>query len=127
MSLRILIPLLSLLCASHGLLAQDVQARAQAMIAKARQLSDIRAKSAPAFRLSVAFSFVEKGLDTVQGTYTETWMSEYQWRRETNVGDLRHIEIGGPAKRWASFSDGFPTEATRLSFLMNVPPPLRAE
>ena len=96
------------------------------MIAKAQQLSDIRAKSAAAFRLSVAFSFPGKGLDPVQGTYTETWISESQWRRETTVGDLHHIEIGGPSKRWVSLSDGFPIKATRLSFLMNVPPPPRA-
>jgi hypothetical protein len=37
------------------------------MIAKARQLSDIRAKSAPAFRLSVEFSFANMGLATVEG------------------------------------------------------------
>lgn len=31
-----------------------------------------------------------------------------QWRRETAVGELRHVEIGGPSKYWVSYSDGFP-------------------
>jgi hypothetical protein len=89
MTFRIILSVISLLCLKGLLPCQDIQARAESMIAKARQLSDIRAKSAPAFRLSVEFSFANKGLATVEGTYTETWVSESQWSRETAVGELR--------------------------------------
>jgi len=126
MMLRIVMFLLFFFCAGGPLLAQDVQARAEAMISKARQLSDIRANSAPAFHLAATFSFTGKGLETVQGTYTETWVSESQWRRETTIGELRHVEIGGLAKHWVSYSDGFPKVANGLPFLMNVPPPSHA-
>ena len=125
MTFRIILSVISLLCLKGLLPCQDIQARAESMIAKARQLSDIRAKSAPAFRLSVEFSFANKGLATVEGTYTETWVSESQWSRETAVGELRLVEIGGPSKHWVSYSDGFPKQATKLPFLMNIPPPSR--
>jgi TonB family protein len=42
-----------------------------------------------------------KGDGTVtDGTYTELWFSKTQWRRETEVGDFRRIEIGMDRKRW---------------------------
>ena len=126
MTSRMIVAVISFLCLKSPLLGQDIETRAESMIAKAQQLSDIRAKSAPAFRLSAEFSFADKGLATVKGTYTETWVSESQWRRETAVGELRHVEIGSSSNHWVSYSDGFPNQATRLQFLMNVSPPSRA-
>jgi hypothetical protein len=126
MTFRLIRAVISFLCLMSPLLGQDVQTRAESMIAKAEQLSDIRAKSSPAFRLSAEFSFADKSLATVKGTYTETWVSESQWRRETIIGELRYVEIGSAADHWVSYSDGFPKKATRLPFLMDVSPPSRA-
>ena len=47
---------------------QDIQTRADALLSKARQLSDIRSPDAPPFRLKATFSFTGKDLGTVQGT-----------------------------------------------------------
>jgi hypothetical protein len=127
MLFRLIAPMPLLLAVGGLVSAQNVQLRAEALIAKARQLSDIRAKSAAPFRLTATFWFVGKGLDVVQGSYIETWVSDSQWRRETILGELRHVEIGGPNKRWVSYSDGFPKGATRLPYMMNVAPPLRAD
>ncbi len=103
--------------------AEDVQKAAEGMLDRARQLSDIRSPNAPGFRLNVTFSFIEQDLETLQGTYTEVWISNSQWRRETVVGNFRRAEIGGPDKYW--MVDGgkdFPEEAARVSTLVNVFP-----
>jgi TonB family protein len=104
-------------------LAQDVQARAEAMMARARHLSDIRAKNAPAFRLKATFSFVGKDLESLQGTYTEIWVSSAQWRRETVVNDFRRIEVGAPTRTWRlDNSTDVPEITNRLPDLLNVFP-----
>lgn len=100
-------------------LAQDVQARAEAMLQRTRQLSDIRSQGAPAFRLSATFSFTGEGLATQQGTYTEVRVSESRWRREIVVGDLRQVEVGAEmGKQWVLHPDGFPSRARLLSAIM---------
>ena len=103
--------------------AEDAQKRAEAMLNRARQLSDIRSPNAPGFRLSVTFSFRGQSLETVQGTYSEVWISSSQWRRETVVGNSRRIEVGGPNKRWL-FDSGndFPDQAARVPALVEILP-----
>ncbi|HET6179493.1 MAG TPA: energy transducer TonB [Candidatus Sulfotelmatobacter sp.] len=112
-----------LICLHATSSAQEVQARAEAMLVHARQLSDIRSPGAPAFRLQATFSFLGDNLEPVQGTYTETWFSDLQWRRETVIGDSRHIEIAGSTKYWRVYPDGFPAQAIRLPALMTFLPP----
>ena len=101
----------------------DVQVRAQALLQHARKLSDIRSPGAPAFRLKATFSFVGDNLDTVQGTYTETWVSDSQWRRETVIGDQRYIDVGVLNKHWLVFPDAFPRQANKLATVMAFLPP----
>lgn len=108
--------------------AQDTQARAQAMFQQARKLSDLRSPGSPAFRMKVAFSFTGSSLETMEGTYTETWLSVSEWRREIEVGDMKQIEVGGHDKdgvdkRWIAFPDRFPRRAARLPYLMDLIPP----
>jgi len=103
--------------------AQDVQTRAQAMLQRARQLSDIRSDGAVAFRLKAKFQTVGEDLETVQGSYTEIWVSRSQWRREVVVGDFRQIDIGSSGKRWLLYPDGFPERANQLVALMTPLPP----
>jgi TonB family protein len=93
----------------------------------ARQLSDIRSRNAPAFRLKASFSFIGSDLETVKGTYTEVWISSSQWRRETVVNNLRRIDIGGPTRHWLLDSgNDFPEPAARVSDLMDLLPPSSA-
>jgi TonB family protein len=103
--------------------AQDVQQRAETLLDKARQLSDIRSPNAPAFRLKATFSFVGKNLETAQGTYTEVWVSNSQWRRETIVNDWHRIEVGGPTRLWLLDSAGdFPEPAAQLPGVLAIFP-----
>ncbi len=102
----------------------DVQLRAEALMAKAHQLSDIRAKGAPAFRLKATFTFVGKDLENAQGTYIEDWVSDAQWRRETIVKDFHRVEVGSANHIWTlDNSKDFPETATRLPALVNIFPP----
>jgi len=105
----------------------SVQQRAEALLEHARHLSDIRAKDAPAFRLKATFSFIGDNLDPVEGTYTETWVSDSQWRRETVIGNLRQIDVAGPDKHWLVYPDGFPEQANVLPSLMAFLPPASLE
>ena len=124
MSLRtIVLPIALLTSLAISLLAQEppkptVQERAEALLDRARQLSDIRAKDAPALRLKATFSFTGDNLDPVEGTFTETWVSDTQWRRETVVGNLRQIDVAGPGKHWLVYPDGFPDQANAVPSLM---------
>jgi TonB family protein len=101
----------------------EIQALAQADIDRARRFSDIRSQDAPAFRLRATFSFTGKDSKTLQGTYTEIWVSNSQWRRETIVNDLRRVEVGTGNRIWRlDNSDGFPSMAAPLPHLINIFP-----
>jgi TonB family protein len=103
--------------------AEDIQKAAEAMLDQARQLSDIRSSNSPAFRLNATFSFIGRDLETLQGTYTEVWISNSQWRRETIVGNFRRVEIGGATRRWLiDGGNDFPKEAERLPTLVEMFP-----
>ncbi|HXC00116.1 MAG TPA: energy transducer TonB [Terriglobales bacterium] len=103
--------------------AEDIQKTAEGLLNGARQLGDIRSPNAPPFQMKLTFSFVGKDLETSEGTYSEVWISNSQWRRETTVGNFRRIEVGGPTRRWLLDSGGdFPEEAAGVSSLLNVFP-----
>jgi TonB family protein len=103
--------------------AEDIQKAAEGMLNRARQLSDIRSPNAPGFRMKLTFSFVGHDLETLQGSYTEVWISNSQWRRETAVSDFRRIEIGGPSKSWLVDSGkDFPEGAARVPTVVEVFP-----
>jgi hypothetical protein len=50
-------------------------------------------------------------------------VSNSQWRRETVIGDLQHIEVAEFDKQWLVDSDGFPPQANKLAPMMAVLPP----
>jgi TonB family protein len=100
----------------------DVQKEADEMLDRARQLSDIRSSNAPGFRLDLTFSFIGKDLETTQGTYIEVWVSNSKWRKETVVGNLRRLEIGGANRHWLIDNQDLPEEATRVSAMVEMLP-----
>ena len=101
----------------------DVQICAEGLIERARHLSDIRSPKSPGFRLKASFSFTGKDLEAAHGTYTEIWISDSQWRRETVVNDSHRVEVGTSNRIWRlDTSQGFPDPAARLPDLMNIFP-----
>lgn len=102
---------------------QDIQKRAEALMEKARRLSDIRSTNAPAFRLKATFSFNGKDLQRVEGTYTEVWASSAQWRRETVVNNWRRVEVGGATRFWLlDNTDDFPEQGALLPGILSMFP-----
>jgi|SRR5579863_2066552 len=103
--------------------AEDEQSKPQGLLERARDLSDIRSPSGPAFRLKATFTAITRDLDTLEGTYTETWVSKTQWRRETAVGASRRVEVGGATGHWLLDSGPpLPEEAQRFSSLLEISP-----
>ncbi len=103
----------------------EAQIRAETLLEQSHKLSDIRSKDAPAFRLTATFSFIGKDLASTQGTYTEVWVSQSQWWRETVVNNLRRVEVGGPNRRWlVDSAPDFPETAGRVPELMKMFPPI---
>lgn len=81
-------------------LASKKEAEAASLIDRAKQLSDIRAEGAPAFRLRINLRLTDKDGSTHDGAYAETWVSKTQWRRETKLGDFRRTEVASGRKLW---------------------------
>ncbi len=102
--------------------AQDIAARASEFIQRARQLSDIRKPNSPPFRLEANFTFLDDDLDEVQGTYTETWVSDTQWRHKISVGKLNYIEINSSGSHWLFYPEDFPRRAVFLPVLFTLLP-----
>jgi TonB family protein len=71
-----------------------------ALLDRAKELSDIRAQGAQAFRLRASFKVIREDSTMSEGTYTETWVSPEQWRRETVLGDFRGTEVADGKKLW---------------------------
>lgn len=98
--LRIFLLAAALPLFSSAALASNKQIEAASLIEHAKQLSDIRADGAPAFRLRMNFRAVGKDGSVLVGAYTETWGSKTQWRRETTAGDFRRTEVATGQKRF---------------------------
>jgi TonB family protein len=73
---------------------------ASALIQRAKQLSDIRVDGAPAFRLKLSFKIINEDGSVLDGAYTEDWVSEAQWRRETVFGNFRRTQVATGRKLW---------------------------
>ena len=89
---------LLLLCATA--LGSKNDAPASSLIEQARHLSDIRTEGAPPFQLRMSFRIIQRSGIATEGVYTEVWISKAQWRRETEIGAFRRIEVGMDRKRW---------------------------
>jgi len=101
--------------------ASKKEEEANALIERAKQLSDIRAEGAPAFRLKVSLRITGKGSPATEGTYTETWESAGRWRAETVVGDFRRTTVANGKKSW-TLSNGSAalTGREEIGFLMGL-------
>lgn len=99
------------------------QSQAEALLERARRLSDIRGPNAPSFRLKATFSLVGNELEIFEGTYTEFWVSDSKWRKEVVIGDRKKIEIAGDNKLWEIESGPLlPEKAARVEFAADVFP-----
>src|SRR5215472_9878271 len=73
---------------------------ADLLIARAKQLTDIRAEGSPSFVLKAEFKILRDPDHPVTGTYKETWVSRSLVLTEISAGDYRRTEIINGRKRW---------------------------
>jgi TonB family protein len=72
---------------------------AQALLAKAKELSDIRAEGSPAFRLHASIDFPSAGDPKLgQGSYLEIWESPDHWRREVKGVGYEEVSVRAGSK-----------------------------
>lgn len=90
---------LLLLYAAPALGSKD-DTQASSLIEQARHLSDIRSEGSAPFQLRMNFRVIQRNGKVDEGVYTELWVSKAQWRRETDIGPFRRIEVGVGRKRW---------------------------
>ncbi|HTR27352.1 MAG TPA: energy transducer TonB [Terriglobales bacterium] len=101
----------------------NIQNEAEALLERARHLSDIRGPGSPPFRLKVSFTFIGDELETFAGTYTEYWESDSKWRKEIVVGARKRIEVASGTKLWTSDSDPMlPEKADHIKLAAGVFP-----
>jgi TonB family protein len=104
---------------SSPAIGEGKQQEGEQLISQALQMSDIRAPGAQSFHLKVSFQNLGGGpLNT--GTYTETWVSKEQWRREVEIGSFRRIEVGRQLTKWLLDSgEPVPPEALIIDGALN--------
>ncbi len=102
--------------------AADGKKEATALVARATQMSNIRAEGAPPFTMKATFRLGNESTGET-GAYAETWISKDKWRREVVVGKLRRVEIADGRKKWILDQDLNPGTfgALELSLKMDSP------
>jgi TonB family protein len=85
---------------SSGGFASKQENEAAALIEHAKRLSDIRAEGAPPFRMVLDLKIINDDGSVTDGRYTEIWVSKKKWRKETEVGGFRRIQIAAGRNLW---------------------------
>jgi protein TonB len=99
-SFRVFVLAISFLVLSPMGFATNKQAETGSLIERAKEVSDIRADGAVAFRLKLGFKLLKQDGSQLEGTYVEIWTSKDHWRRETVAGDFRRTEVAAGPKRF---------------------------
>jgi TonB family protein len=106
---------------SSGTFAGKQETEAAALIEHAKQLSDIRAEGAPPFRLKLDFKIINDDGSVMDGKYTEIWVSKTEWRKETELGDFRRVQIAAGRKLWLlENTTVFPQQIDDIPGITNV-------
>jgi TonB family protein len=76
------------------------QQEAEALLAKARELSDIRAEGSPAFRLQARVRIVDSFQAELPGTYVLVWSSPRMWHEELVLPGYTELRVRVGDKIW---------------------------
>jgi len=77
---------------------------AKALVQRAMSISAIREEGSPPFRIEAKVKITQEDGSVAEGTYTEIWVSNSQWRRETILGEFRRTQVVAGRKIWTSDS-----------------------
>jgi TonB family protein len=82
------------------------QQEAEALLAKAREVSDIRCDGCPPFRLTARF-WTQQSTGRQLGDYSLTWASARKWREEVVFQDLKFVTVAEEKNDWRAWSFEF--------------------
>lgn len=105
----------------------DQREEAQALINRARSLSDIRAPGASTFRLrgQIRVQNLQSG-GVEDGTYLLIWVSPDQWREEVSLPGLQLLQIRVKDSIWSQGTSRFPPPVVeRVRGALNFPSRLK--
>lgn len=106
--IRVSTVLIVILTASSAVPAKDKkQQEAEALLAKARELHDIRCDGCKPFRLKAEIRSYEDAGKTVDGTYVLYWASKDKWRDEITWPDYNEAQVCLGDKIWRRHSSRF--------------------
>jgi len=88
---------------------------------RARKLGFPAAGQTAPYQLKAEFTTRAASGAVATGTYTDTWVSEKQWRREAKIGESRFVRSRN-GKKWYRLDDG--PDATLLQFVLTALEPL---
>ncbi len=101
---------------------QNKDAQAAALLAKARELSDIRAAGSPAFLMRARVVAAPMGKERAQldGTYVLTWASPGRWREQITFPGYQRVRVALRDKLWTASDLPFePVRVYELSQLLD--------
>ena len=78
---------------------------AQALLTKAHELSDIRAKGSPPFRLRAEITALNVKGKPVQGSYSLDWASPERWRDEVHLEEYERVRVRNGDELWQHAPD----------------------
>jgi TonB family protein len=99
------------------------QAEAEALLAKARELSDIRCDGCPAFHLEGTLRVFDPTGSDIGGLYKLRWSSKSLWREEVVLPDYRETRVRSGKDIWVQRSSGI--YSWQLSVLRSALDPAR--
>ena len=90
--------------------AADLRSESEALLARARELSDIRALGRPGFHLRGVLRLVDVPNGPVEGTYEESRDPKGHWRRTIEVPDFKYsmVETGDGRRIWHVGTQPYP-------------------
>ena len=110
---------------SLSIAKNDRQQQAEAYLARAHELSDIRCAACPPFRLKTRVQFYRRDqtTSTVEiGSYVLVWQSKLRWREELNFPNTHSVRWGLEGKLWREDSFEYPPlRVVQLEDLVSFP------
>ena len=101
------LPAIAVLLAATCACGDDKTQEGAALVARAVEISNIPADHATPFTLTATFRVIGSVPEEV-GTYSETWISSDQWRREITLGKFHRLEVANGRKKWLIDQDQNP-------------------
>ena len=117
--------MLVLNCPFHCAAGQEKDQAASELLARAKQIMDIRAPGSPPFRLREHLRVLSPARKWVEGDYVLIWAAPDEWKHELTLPDFHETRFGVQGKAWSLRTQRFaPAIAAEVRSLSNWSYPL---